>query len=144
MMKINLPQKLMGFWVSPPLNVIVFFGRAFLNPNSCMTKVRVLVLCFPYFMNNSIDIEYWYIIEYWIGWITIFEFTLHVFQLGFLFFISSMEQYPIRLTWGYIGGKKRLNQLFILKLAHKEISPPILDLLGHLLLFFIESKPSKN
>ncbi len=38
----------------PPLNVGVFFWSFFLDLTFCMTKLRVLVLCFSYFTNNSI------------------------------------------------------------------------------------------
>jgi hypothetical protein len=35
------------------MNVNVFFASLFLNLTLCMTKLRVLVLCFSYFMDNS-------------------------------------------------------------------------------------------
>jgi hypothetical protein len=41
----------------PPLNannVLVFFCRFFKNLTLCMTKLRVVVLCFSYFTDNSI------------------------------------------------------------------------------------------
>jgi hypothetical protein len=41
------------FWVSPPLNANVPFCRFILNLTRFMTKLRVLVLCFPYFTDNS-------------------------------------------------------------------------------------------
>jgi hypothetical protein len=38
----------------PPFNAIVLFCRFLLNLTLCMTKLRVLVLCFSYFSENSI------------------------------------------------------------------------------------------
>ncbi len=35
------------------MNANVLFGRFFLNLTLCMTKLRVLVLCFYYFTDNS-------------------------------------------------------------------------------------------
>jgi hypothetical protein len=37
----------------PPSNAIVHFCTSFLNLTLCMTKLRVLVLCFSYFADNS-------------------------------------------------------------------------------------------
>ncbi len=54
-MKFSLPPKSMVFWVSsPPLSANVLFLQVlFLNLTLCMTKLRVLVLCFSYFTDNS-------------------------------------------------------------------------------------------
>jgi hypothetical protein len=38
----------------PTLNANVLFFRFFFNLTLCMTKLRVLVLCFSYFIDNSI------------------------------------------------------------------------------------------
>jgi hypothetical protein len=50
--------KLMIFLVSPPplssSNVNVLVCRFFLNLILCTTQLRVLVLCFPHFSDNSI------------------------------------------------------------------------------------------
>ncbi len=40
------------FWVSPSLNANVFFA-GFKNLTPCMTKLRVVMPCFPYFTDNS-------------------------------------------------------------------------------------------
>jgi hypothetical protein len=49
-------KKSMVLWVSPlpppTLNVDVFFGRGFLNLRLIMTKLKVLVLYFRYFIDN--------------------------------------------------------------------------------------------
>jgi hypothetical protein len=37
----------------PPLKANVLFGKFFLNLTPCMIKLRVLMLCFPYFTDNS-------------------------------------------------------------------------------------------
>jgi hypothetical protein len=56
----SLPQKLMVFWDSPPppplssSNVNVHVCRFFWKFILCTTQLRVLVLCFPYFTDNSI------------------------------------------------------------------------------------------
>jgi len=34
--------------------LMYYFARVFLNLTLCMTKPRILVLCFSYFMDNSI------------------------------------------------------------------------------------------
>jgi hypothetical protein len=55
-MKLSLPPKLMVFLVSrftPPLSANVLFAGFFLNLSLCMTKLRVLVLCFFSFTDNS-------------------------------------------------------------------------------------------
>jgi len=46
-------MKIDGFLSFTPLNAKFFFGRFFLNLTLCMTKLRVLVLCFPYFTDKS-------------------------------------------------------------------------------------------
>jgi hypothetical protein len=38
----------------PPLNAHVLFCSFFKNLTLCMTKLRVMVLCFSYFTDNSI------------------------------------------------------------------------------------------
>ncbi len=44
----------MVFWVSsPPWILMYFFEGFFLTLTLCMTKLRVLVLCFSYFTDNS-------------------------------------------------------------------------------------------
>ncbi len=78
MMKLSLSPKLMVFWVSlalrkkerhdetqfitkidgffefhPLLNANVLLSRFLLNLTLCMTKLRVLVLCFSYFRDDS-------------------------------------------------------------------------------------------
>ncbi len=53
-MKLSLLPKLMVFWFHPLLNANVLFCSSFLNLTLCMTKLRVLVLCFSYFTDNSI------------------------------------------------------------------------------------------
>jgi hypothetical protein len=51
----QFPTKIDGFLsFTPPLNANVLFCRFFQKSHPCMTKLRVLVLCFPYFTNNSI------------------------------------------------------------------------------------------
>ncbi len=47
-------MKLLFSEFHPVLNANVLFCRFSLNLNLCMTKLRVLVLCFSYFMDNSI------------------------------------------------------------------------------------------
>jgi len=43
-----------------PLNANVFFCRFFLDLTLCMTKLRVLVLCFPYFTDNCyVQVHVW-------------------------------------------------------------------------------------
>ncbi len=53
-MKLNLPQEwfISEFWHPPKANV--HFCRFFKNLTRFWTKLRVLVLCFPGFMENSI------------------------------------------------------------------------------------------
>jgi hypothetical protein len=56
-MKLSLLPKLIVFWVSSsPLECYCTFlqGFFFFNLTLCMTKLRVLVLCFSYFSDNSI------------------------------------------------------------------------------------------
>ncbi len=54
-MTLSLPPKFMVFFTFiPPLNVNVLLCRLFFNLNLCLTKLRVLVLCFSYFTHNSI------------------------------------------------------------------------------------------
>jgi hypothetical protein len=59
-MKLSLQLKLMVLWVSfipPPLNANVLFLQVIFESHSlCMTKLRVLVLCFSYFKDNSIKL----------------------------------------------------------------------------------------
>jgi len=59
-MKLSLQLKLMVLWVSfipPPLNASVLFLQVIFESHSlCMTKLRVLVLCFSYFTDNSIKL----------------------------------------------------------------------------------------
>ncbi len=63
-MKLSLPQKLTVFLFSPsPLNVNVLSCRFFKNLTWFMTKLRVLVLCFPYFMDFSIILKVFYKIK---------------------------------------------------------------------------------
>ncbi len=54
--EIQFTTKIDGFmsFTSPPptLNVDVFFFRGFLNLRLIMTKLKVLVLYFPYFIDN--------------------------------------------------------------------------------------------
>jgi hypothetical protein len=46
--------KIDGFFeFHPPLNANVLFCRFFFNCTLCMTKLRVLGLCFSYFTDNS-------------------------------------------------------------------------------------------
>jgi len=49
---------------TPPLNANVLFRKFFLNLTLCMTKLRVLVLCFAYYTDNSIvsslNVNIWY------------------------------------------------------------------------------------
>ncbi len=72
-----------NWWSSefhPLLNANELFCMFFLNLTLCMTKLRVLVLCFSYFMDNSIMWLIWimnliankgnvykYVCSYWIG-----------------------------------------------------------------------------
>jgi hypothetical protein len=48
-----------NWWFSechPPLNANVLLSRFFFNLTPCMTKLRVLVLCFSHFADNSIEL----------------------------------------------------------------------------------------
>jgi hypothetical protein len=63
-MKLNLPQKLMVFFYFD-----VIFRNFSLNLTSCMTILKVLMLCFPYFM-------YYYIVCYFF----IFKKMINIFQ----------------------------------------------------------------
>jgi hypothetical protein len=46
-------MKIDGFLSFTPLNAKLFFDRLFLYLTLSMTKLRVLVLCFPYFTDKS-------------------------------------------------------------------------------------------
>jgi hypothetical protein len=53
--KLSLLPKLMGFLsFIPRWMLMYFFAGFFLNPTLGMTKLKVLVLCFSYFTDNSI------------------------------------------------------------------------------------------
>jgi hypothetical protein len=54
--KTQFTTKIDGFLNFTPLalNANVLFCRFFLNLTLCMTKLRVLMLCFSYFTDNSI------------------------------------------------------------------------------------------
>jgi hypothetical protein len=62
-MKLGLPPKLMvSSEFHPSLNANVLLCRVFLNLTLCMTtKLRVLVLCFSFFTDNSIT---WIVVSF--------------------------------------------------------------------------------
>jgi hypothetical protein len=106
-MKPSLSLKLMVFWgFFPHWMLMYFFGSFFfLNLTLCMTKLRILMLCFSYFTGNSLFSLMWKFS--WIGTIKC------AYKFGYLFAVF-WEVGVLKLCFSQIDHQKVLFQTVFL------------------------------